>query len=142
VAEQILVGIRGYLRRALTRRDGRLMNLAGHVTPLTLYGYAICPSLSLPLPQAWRKVAAEAIDLLARPDCALPTRCFGVMNCAYLSFVTGDTEFQTVARRHVAAELATLTDNLLLSVSGARDISLILRALVYGVRLLDDRAAG
>jgi hypothetical protein len=46
-----------------------------------------------------------------------------------------------IARRHVAAELTGSTDPELLSISGARDISLILRALTYGVRPMDDRAA-
>ena len=57
LAAPLLDGIRSFLRRMLADNGGKLLDHQGRLTQRTLYGYALCPMLSLPLPVAWREVA-------------------------------------------------------------------------------------
>lgn len=109
----------------------------GRRTPLTVYGYCVCPALSVPLPGDWRDIALRSLDLLTTDRYATLARCFGVMNASHLFRVTGDTEFRTAARARIERILDGVTRTV--PTADARDVAAVQRAIMYGIGFVDER---
>jgi len=139
-AEPILNGIRDFMIRSYTAHDGWLVDLHGRRTPLTLFSYALCPGLRIPLPIEWRNISAECMNIASsQASGRILTRFFGVMNAAYAARSIRDDDFTgraTVFVRNQLQSLPTATD---LDRLQAPDIAGLLRSVAYGVDLIDSR---
>lgn len=140
-AEPLLGGVRDFLLRSLNDH-GRLLDPQGDTSQRTLYGFALCPALSLPLPAGWQDTVAEALTAAAEPDTSPMNRCFAVMNCAFLYSTTADATFGALARTWAATQLELITAPAVLTSTDAVTVSLALRALAYGVELIAPRSSG
>jgi hypothetical protein len=138
-AEPVLAGIRRYLVRALNQHDGWLVDMAGRRAPITLFAYAVCPALSIPLPANWRQVAAEVFSMFPAGQYGQLTRYFAVMNAWYVYAVTQDVEFGAEARQFAVEFLSKLPS--LGSGEGwtARDLAALQHALTCAARMADPR---
>lgn len=139
LAAPLLDGIRCFLGRTLADNGGKLLDHQGRLTQRTLYGYALCPMLSLPLPVAWPEVAQAVLDAVAADRSPSLTRCFAMMNCAYFGS-RGPEVFRPSAADWVSREL-DLVVALVEDPDPVRS-ALALRALAYGAELIDPRLGG
>ena len=139
-AAPVLEGIRGFLHRTLAANDGMLRDQEGRPTQRTLYGYALCPMLSLPLPPNWLEVARTVLENVAADPGPTLTRCFAMMNCAYLGAQSPDPAFPQMASEWVTEELSQVCA--LVEDPDPVRSALALRAVAYGVELIDTRFGG
>jgi hypothetical protein len=70
-AEPILSGIREFMVSSFAKNDGWLHNREDEKTSLTLYSYALCPALHIPLPRNCKEVGEECNRIAAGPVKAL-----------------------------------------------------------------------
>ena len=136
-AEPILSGIREFLTRSFIENEGWLLDLRGEVTPLTLYSYALCPALRIPLPANWRGVSTECNQLAAASTENVLKRFFGIMNATYAARSLEDSEFSLKASEFVSSQLATLPTQDQINSLGVVDLAGFLRSIAYGVDYLD-----
>jgi hypothetical protein len=139
VAEPMLDGIRAYLTRSFVENDGWLLDLEGEVTPLTLYGYALCRPLGIQLPKDWRTVSEQCHELATAGTHSILKRFFGVMNAAYAARSVADHEFDQQASGFISSQLAVLPTSGDLDSLGVVDLAAFLRSIAYGVAWLDHR---
>ncbi len=138
-AQQLLTRIRGFFVRTFQSNKGWLVDINGDRSPITVYSFALCPLLSVPLPGAWREIAETALNMLRGKRYDLITRSFGLMNAAYLSTSLQDSEFEKIAEEYARKTLeSTLSESKVDSLC-PRDIAALQRAVVYGLRLIDER---
>lgn len=138
-AEPILTRIREFLIRSFTTHEGWLVDLNGRSTPLTLFCYALCPALHIPLPRDWRTIGAECMRLSSlRTDRTL-SRFFGIMNAANAAGSIVDSDFTDTASDFVRAQLVNLPSDRDLDQLQRPDLAGLLRSVAYGVNLLDTR---
>ncbi len=140
-AEPILRGIREFLIRSFADNEGWLVDLNAARTPITLYAYALCPALHIPLPITWREVTAECNRLASSSSRSVLKRFFGVMNAAYAGHSLDDADFSLMASEFVARQLATLPTDEDVDHMAVRDVAGLLRSLLYGVDWLDEKFA-
>lgn len=137
VATTILAGIREHLVRQLRRNEGWLHDIFGKRTPLTLYGFALCRPLAIPLPPNWQKVVGEVMTILDSASRIL--QCFGLINLAYLHSTARNESVLDGTRKYAIERLSSLA-----TASAAEDSphesAAALRVLVSGLRLLDERS--
>ena len=139
-AEPILNSIRDFMIRSYTDHDGWLVDLRGRRTPLTLFSYALCPSLSIPLPVEWRTISAECMKISSSQlSGRVLTRFFGVMNAAYAARSIRDDDFTRRATEFVRRQLQRLPTAADLDQLQAPDIAGLLRSVAYGIDLIDGR---
>jgi hypothetical protein len=138
-AEPILNGIRSYLTRSFSENEGWLLDLKGETTPLTLYAYALCPALRMPLPANWRDVSAECNRIAVEGTFNVLKRFFGVMNATYAASSLNDSEFDGEAARFVSSQLAALPTHDEIDCLSLVDLAGFLRSIAYGVDWLDRR---
>ena len=139
-AEPLLTGLREFLRRTMTAEGGLLRDPHGRPTQRTLYAYALSPMLSLPLPGGWREIAHTVLEAVAARPEPTSTRCFAMMNCTYLAARSGDPEFGSWAAGWVTNELEQVVA--LIEHPDPVTSALALRAVAYGVELIDPRLGG
>lgn len=136
-AEPILSGIREFMIRSYTDHDGWLVDVAGRRTPLTLFSYALCLGLGIPLPREWRSIGAECMSISSQLSGRVLTRFFGVMNAAYAAQSIRDDDFTATAVDFVRRQLNSLPDAAELDRLRPHDLAGLLRSVAYGTDLID-----
>ena len=139
MAEPILNGIKSYLVRSFSENEGWLLDLKSEATPLTLYAYALCPHLRLPLPKNWREVSAECNRMASAGNHNVLKRFFGVMNASYAAQSLQDSEFGREASAFISSQLAALPTREEIDSLGVVDLAAFIRSVAYGVNWLDRR---
>src|SRR5215831_8341056 len=138
-AEPILNGIRDFIIRCYTAHDGWLVDLHGRRTPLTLFSYALCPGLGIPLPSEWRSIGAECMHISSQLTGRILIRFFGVMNAAYAARSIQDDTFTRTAIEFVRRQFQSLPPVSDLERLQSHDLAGLLRSVAYGVDLIDRR---
>lgn len=138
-AEPILEGIRSFLIQSYTTYEGWLVSGERKRSPLTLFSYALCPALRIPLPRQWRETAQECMRMSSRDSGISLVRFFGILNAAYSAWSIDDERYTSLAVQFVREQLQRLPSASQLDELTVPDLAALLRSIAYGVNLIDRR---